>query len=26
CAVNPSPGLLAEAQRRGWPVLWSTGG
>ena len=18
--------LLAEAQRRGWPVLWSTGG
>lgn len=26
CAVNPCPGLLAEAQRRGWPVLWSTVG
>ena len=26
CAVNPCPGLLAEAQHRGWPVLWSTVG
>ncbi|HBS5429500.1 HAD family hydrolase [Klebsiella variicola] len=26
CAVNPCAALLAEAQRRGWPVLWSNGG
>ena len=24
CAVNPCAALLAESQRRGWPVLWST--
>ncbi|MCS6067568.1 haloacid dehalogenase-like hydrolase [Klebsiella variicola subsp. variicola] len=26
CAVNPCAALLAESQRRGWPVLWSNGG
>ena len=26
CAVNPCAALLAESQRRGWPVLWSGNG